>query len=118
MKLKPTVDGSGNGYRQVAYGWNTGGAAKLLAQLFQSAGLWATPGGVQAVQPLGFRIPNNGEQIAANTIACRFHKTKRCVSSDGGIDGAAAGLKYVYGDLAGQGLRCRSHSVGGINRAA
>jgi hypothetical protein len=75
-------------------------------------------GGVEAVQLGGLRIPDHGEEIAAETARYGFEKTEGGVGGDRGIDRGAAGFEYVEPDLHRQRLRRGDHAVAGIHHRA
>ncbi len=70
-----------------------------------------TAGGVQTRQLLLLGIPNDGEQITADTAARWLHQPERCVCGNRRIDGAAARLKNVDRDLRRQRLARGRHAV-------
>src|SRR5690606_23337250 len=69
-------------------------------------------GAVVAVQLPGLRVPDDGEQVAADAVAGRLHQAEGGIGGDGGIHGAAAAAHGVQGDLGGQRVRGGSHGLG------
>ncbi len=66
---------------------------------------------VQAVKLFRFRVVNDRENVAADTVAGRFHQPERGVRGDGGIDRAAAGFENIEPDLRGERHARADHAV-------
>ena len=56
-------------------------------------------GAVQAVEAAGLRVPDDGEQVAADAARHRLHQSEGGVDRDGGVGGAASFLQHVHADL-------------------
>ena len=70
------------------------------------------------MQSLSFGIPDDGEQITANTVASGFHQPKGSIGGDRCIHGTATGFENIQRDLCRQWLCCRCRAIGGIDWAA
>jgi hypothetical protein len=66
---------------------------------------------VQAVELLVFSIPDDGEQIAADSAAGRLHQPQGRVGGDGCVHRAAPAQQNVHRDLGGQRMTGRGHPV-------
>ena len=69
--------------------------------------------GVEAVELLRLRIPDDGEQVAADALPRGLHEAQDGVGRDGGVDRGAAALEDVERHLARQRLAGRRHAVRG-----
>jgi hypothetical protein len=82
----------------------------------------ATPRGataaVIAVELLRLGIPNDGEEIATDSAARRFHQAEGRVDRDRGVNRGTACLQDVDPDLARQRVRGCSHAVLRDDRAS
>ena len=73
----------------------------------------APAAGVEAVELLRLRVPDDGEQVAADAARHRLHEAHRGVGGDGRVDGVAAVLQHVEPDLRGERVAGGDHAVVG-----
>ena len=90
MQLKPAVDSARDRDRQGTERRDGGAVAELFAQFGIGGAHRTFSRGVEAMELLRLRIPDNREQIAANPVACRLHQAQRGIGSDRRIDRIAA----------------------------
>ena len=67
---------------------------------------------VEPGHPAAFGLPDDGEQVAADTAGHGFHHAEYRVDGDGGVNGVAAGLEDLDAGLGGQRLARGHHAPG------
>ena len=67
--------------------------------------------GVEAVELLRLRVPDDGEQVAADAAGHRLHEAHRGVGGDGRVDRVAALLQDVEPDLRRERVAGGDHAV-------
>ena len=73
--------------------------------MFRGEGAGRTAARVQAVEALGPRIPEETEQVAADSAARRLGQAEHGVRRDGGVHGAAPGAQDLQALLGGPALQ-------------
>jgi hypothetical protein len=67
------------------------------------------------MQFLRLRIPDDGEQIAADAVSGGLHQAEGRIRRDRGVDRAAAGFQDVERDLGGQRVAGGGHALAGMD---
>ena len=109
VELGPAIDAARDADRERA---DLGDAVELLPlEFFEREGVRAAAAGVEAVEPLGFGVPDDGEEVAAEAAAGGFRHGEHGVGRDGGVDGVAARLERFDGGERGERLAGGGHAV-------
>ena len=114
VQREPAVDGTRHGDRQKAAGRDVvrrGGLRQLGLHLLVAEPERGTARGVEAVELLGLRIVNDGEEIAAHAVAHRFHQTECRIRGNGRVHGGAAGFEDIESGLRGERVAGADHAV-------
>ena len=113
MKLGPAVDRARHADGQQAVGRDRGAVelCELGLHLLVAESERRAAGGVEAVEFFRLRIPDDGEQVAADAAAHRLHQAQRGVGRDGGVDRRAAGLENIEAGLRRERLAGADHAV-------
>ena len=82
-------------------------------QAIQSEATRRTAAGIESAQPRLFLIPDDREEIAADTGTGRLHQSQCGVSADRSVHCGAALSQKLYGDLGGKRLTRRRNAMGG-----
>jgi hypothetical protein len=86
-------------------------AVSLPGEILAGQFVRRPPARVQAVEFFVFSIPDDGEQIAADSAAGRLHQPQGRVGGDGCVHRAAPAQQNVHRDLGGQRMTGRGHPV-------
>ncbi len=109
VQLEPPVDAAGHGLRQHPRVGHRSEAAG--ANLVDREETGRPAARVDPVEPLRFRVPDDGEEIAADPARDGLHEPERGVHGDRRVDGVPARLEYVDADLHRERLRRADHAV-------
>ena len=85
----------------------------LLLKILQAQRIRGPPAGVETVELATLRIPHDGEEIAADPIACGLHEAQHGVGGDGRVDCVASCFQDVQSHLSCKRLTGGCHGVGG-----
>ena len=109
VQLEPPIDCAGHAdWKRTISGQRR---QPFLLQHLQRQPLGGSARGIQPIQLLGFGIPDDREQVAANAIAGWFHHTQGSICSNRGIDRASACFQDVECDLRCKWLTGGRHAV-------
>lgn len=111
VQFEPAVHGARHGNRERAAGGD--GLVVVLPEPFQGQVLRRAPTGIQAVELPGFRVPDDGEEIAADAVARGLHQSEQGVGGNRRVHRGTALLENVQRDLGCQRLAGRRHAVRG-----
>jgi len=82
-----------------------------LGELFWRRRIGRSAGGVEAIEPLGLRVVDDGQQVAANAVHARLDDGENGGGGDRGIDGVAAILQHFQAGGRRQRLARGDHAV-------
>ena len=113
MQFEPTVDGPGHGNGQHALHRNfrTLLLCELSLQLGEAQPERRAARRIQAVDFFGFRLVNDGKEIAAGAAVHRLHERERDVGRDGSVDSRSAGFEHIETDLRSERMARANHAV-------